>query len=274
MSNEFRAKSEKTAFWRKFVLGRSMVIKFIGLLGCAFALWACGMDSAERNNAGNRLYEQGDYQGALAAYQAAAVVEPDRAEAYYNAADALIQTEKLDEATAALEQALKTADDTLAAKAYYNLGNIYFEMGKYVEAAAAYQEALLRRPEDADARHNLELALGRIALPTPTAIEQKVEATESVSDLNATPTNNPAGQGGPPPTPSPAEGPPDKLETPVAGEGETTGSGATTPIPNEDGAVNIEDALSLLDAVQQNQETLRKYLREPSSSGTASGNDW
>jgi tetratricopeptide (TPR) repeat protein len=237
-------------------------------------LWACGVNSAERNNTGNDLYQKGDYQAALDAYQAAQVAAPDRPEAYYNAADALIQQQKLDAAQAALEQVLKTADESLAAQAYYNLGNIYFDMGKYADAAEAYRQSLLRRPDDDDARHNYELTLGRIALPTPTAIQEKVKPTQGFTDPNATPTNNPSGRGGPTPTPPPRDSPPDTQPTKVGGTGETSGHGVSTPVPVTQGPLTVQEALDLLDTVKKDQDTMRKYLREASTASAPAGNDW
>ena len=42
---------------------------------------------------------------------------------------------------------------------YYNIGNCYFKMGSKGLAAAYYYRAFKLRPQDADIRHNLSLAL-------------------------------------------------------------------------------------------------------------------
>ena len=61
-------------------------LRWIIVLCGGLALWACTTNPAERNNAGNSLYDQGDYNAAWNAYQAAQVSAPDAPEAYYNAA--------------------------------------------------------------------------------------------------------------------------------------------------------------------------------------------
>lgn len=245
------------------------------LLITGLALGACGVNSAERNNEGNTLYERGDFAGALQAYQAAQVLEPDAALYYFNTANALIQLEQYDKAISALQLALENADDSLKARSYYSLGNIYFQQEKYIEAVDAYRQVLLIDPEDADARHNLELALLAIVPPTPTALEQKVEPEEDASDLQATPTNNPSGQDGPTPTPPPIDAPPDIQKTSESGLlGEQGGVFQATPVPEEGGEVSIEEAERLLDAVEQNQQTLREFNGGIGTPGPVTENDW
>lgn len=51
------------------------------------------------------------------------------------------------------------ADPSLAAAAFYNLGNARLGAGDAAGAVEAYKQALRRAPRDADAKHNLEIAL-------------------------------------------------------------------------------------------------------------------
>lgn len=222
-------------------------------------LASCEVHPAERNNAGNALYEQGGYADAVNAYQAAQVAAPDAPESYYNAASALANSGRLQSAVEALEQALKTADEVLTTKAYYNLGNVYFDMAQYDKAIEAYREVLLRQPDDEDARHNYELALSR--LPTPTPEEQ------SPQESTPTPTNNPGGQQESTPTPDLSQTP-----TPQNNENQNQESSAPTPMP--EGTLSVEDAERLLDAVQQNQRTLREYLERFAAPVQSSEKDW
>jgi len=244
------------------------------VLGLVLGLAACGVNAAERNNAGNMMYQQGDYQGALAAYQSAQVAAPDQPEPYYNAASALEASGKLDQAKAALEQALQGADPDLQASAYYNLGNVYFAMSMFTEAVEAYQQALLLRPDDNDARYNLELALKSVPTPTPPPLEQQVEPEQGQTDPQVTPTPNPAGQDGPTPTPPPQQGPPDLTLPPVGGSGDESGGNPSTVTPRPEGPLSLEDAERLLDSIQQDQQTLREYLENAVTPSSPSDKDW
>lgn len=227
----------------------------------SLVLTSCEVNSAERNNAGNGLYEQGNYADAVNAYQAAQVAAPDAPESYYNAGSALANTGRLQSAVEALDQALKTADPDLMAKAYYNLGNVYFDMAQFDKAVDAYREVLLRHPDDEDARYNYELALSRV--PTATPEDQTEEPTQE-----ATPTNDPSSQGdSATPTPDNAQTP-----TPQGDEGQDQNQSAPSPAP--EGTLSVEDAERILDAVQQDQQTLREYLERLAAPVQPSEKDW
>ena len=235
--------------------------RFAFIVAISLALTSCEVNPAERNNAGNDLYDQGNYADAVNAYQAAQVAAPDAPEAYYNAGSALANTGRLQSAVEALDQALKTADPELATKAYYNLGNVYFDMAQYDKAIEAYREVLLREPDDADARHNYELALSR--LPTVTPEEQTEEPTQE-----ATPTNDPAGQG------DSATPTPDNAQTPTPQGDESQNQNQSAPTPAPEGTLSVEDAERILDAVQQDQQTLREYLERLAAPVQQSEKDW
>jgi tetratricopeptide (TPR) repeat protein len=221
-------------------------------------LTSCEVNPAERNNAGNTLYEQKEYTEAVNAYQAAQVAAPDAPEAYYNAASALAGTGRLQSAVAALEQALKTSDSDLTVKAYYNLGNVYFDLAQYDKAVEAYREALLRQPDDQDARHNYELALSRLPTPTP---------EDRSPDPQPTPTDNLGGQQESTPTP-------DIIQTPTPQSEDNQSQETAIPTPLPGGTLSVEDAERILDAVQHNQRTLREYLERFTIPVQPSGKDW
>jgi tetratricopeptide (TPR) repeat protein len=218
-------------------------------------LAGCAASYAERNNAGNALYEQGNFRDAAHAYQAAQVDAPDQPEPYYNAGNALARAGDLDRAIAALNQALKTADDHLAAQAYYNLGNVYFSMSRYEDAVQVYQQALLREPDDADARYNLELTLRRVPPPTATSPAPDIQN-------HTTPTSQPGS--GASPTPSPQS---------RAGTAQATVTGSpATPTTSPEETISVDEAARRLDAIQQQQQTLSQMLSPAPQ--TPSGKDW
>ena len=134
----------------------------IGILLCALFLVACAPDVVKQNEAGNEHFTEGAYADAVTAYRQAQVAEPERAEPYYNAANAYNRQGQADGAFAQTQQALKTAEDPLAAQAWYNVGNAFFDAQQWEPAIAAYQESLRLNPEDREAKHNLELALQKL----------------------------------------------------------------------------------------------------------------
>jgi tetratricopeptide (TPR) repeat protein len=224
------------------------------LLLCLF-MTACAVNSAERNNAGKSAYDAGEYDESLKAYQVAQVTAPDSPIPYYNAALTLAQMGRLNDAVVTLEQSLKTADSELTAKAYYNLGNIYFQMGLYDQAVQAYQQTLLLRPNDENARYNLELALSRLIPPSA----QPFEATPP-QDAGATPTNNP-------------EAPDSQLSTPSPQPASPTPEPDTSQ-PNVESTMSAEEAQRLLDSVQQDQSTLQDQLQAQPLAPVESAEDW
>ncbi len=243
------------------------------VIGLLLLLTACGSPVAEKANQGNARFDEGDYEAALRAYQAAQVAAPDRPEGYFNAANALFGLVEVERALAALEQALRTADDDLAVDAYYNMGNIYYEIGFYDLAVEFYQNALLLDPEDSDVRFNLELALLRQRVPTPTAIEQQTEPDQQQTDPEVTPTSQPGAFDGPTPTPPPSA--PDLTATPETdGSDSDESEESESPVPQSDGDMTVEEAERLLDQVQQNQEALREYLEEKGGAGQPREKDW
>lgn len=231
----------------------------------AVVVTACEVNPAERNNAGNVFYAQGDYSLALQAYQAAMVADPDHPVPYYNAASALSQTGRLQAAVAALGQALKTADSPLAAAAHYNLGNVYFEMARYDEALAAYREALLLDPQDGDARFNYELALLRIATATPPQSQPTPSPTPDAAGSSSPtpPQQENAGES----TPTPTGQPPSEESLPLPAN--------VTPIPpTQQSALSFEEAARSLDAVQRGQRTLRDVLQGRATTVSPQEKDW
>ncbi len=244
--------------------------RWVFILSFVFLCAACGINVAERNTAGNRAYHRGNYDDAIRAYQIAQVEAPDRPEAYYNVASALVAIDDLQGAEAALIQALETADESMRVEAYFNLGNVYYYMGQYGQAVEAYQKALLIDPEDADARYNLEITLLRWVKPTPTSIEQQTEPEVSESDPEATPTDVPGGKDGLTPPPLELE----SSSTPMSGQGTGTQDESKTPIPQIEGEMTLEEAERLLDQLMQDQEALREYLQDITAGGVLAEKDW
>lgn len=120
---------------------------------------ACGESAARYNNRGNDDFEAAEYEAALENYTAARLEDPELAEPYYNSGNTLYRQGELDRAELQLQQAVKRANGDTAPQANFNLGNTFFQQQNWPEAIEAFKQSLRLKPDDWDAKHNLELAL-------------------------------------------------------------------------------------------------------------------
>jgi Ca-activated chloride channel family protein len=89
-------------------------------------------------------------------------IAPEEPRTGFNAGTAHLAAGQAKKAAKLLEPAAKALDrkaPELAPAAWYNLGNAQLKAGDSAAAVEAYREALLRNPNDANAKFNLELAL-------------------------------------------------------------------------------------------------------------------
>jgi len=241
------------------------------LLSIAIALAACGSTVASSNRQGNRLYNQGQYDEALSAYQKAQAEQPDLAELHYNVGNTLHRKEDYQGAAAETLQGLSKADSDLRARAYYNLGNSFYRQGQFAEAIAAYKEALKLNPDDQDAKHNLELAQQQLEKQQRTPSPQPSQRSLGTPTAQPSPTDEGGEEGTPTPQPSPEIEP--GAETPTPQGGQQAAGGTATPQPEgaptsavqagqegEEGMTE-EQARQLLEALGQDEQTLQQYLQ-------------
>ena len=111
---------------------------------------------------GNQLYDEGRYDEAHERYLEALREAPDSPVAPFNDGNALYRTDELERAMDAYRQAAESGDPAVDARAWYNLGNALFRQQQLEPALDAYKQALRRDPTDADAKHNLELAIEQL----------------------------------------------------------------------------------------------------------------
>jgi tetratricopeptide (TPR) repeat protein len=141
-----------------------------GLLAVALALAICpgsarparadpAGSAASRNNEGNRLYDQKRYDEALKMYTDAQAARPEAPELHYNIGNVLFRKQEYDKANDEYLKAQSSIDPALRQAAVFNRGNALLVQGRLQEAVGAYVQALRARPDDADAKRNLELAL-------------------------------------------------------------------------------------------------------------------
>lgn len=113
--------------------------------------------AASSANDAVRLYNKGDYLGALARFREALAEDPS-APLYYDAGNSLYRLDKFEEAARHYAGSIAGADSVLRRNARYNTGNCLFKSGDMQGAVANYIEALKMDPNDEDSKHNLEVA--------------------------------------------------------------------------------------------------------------------
>ena len=121
-----------------------------------------GISQAERKfiRQGNRDYNEKNFQQAEIGYRKALEKTPGSVPADYNLGNALYRQKQFEPASSKYADLAQKEKETGAlGRYYYNLGNALFESKKYTESIEAYKNALRANPSDADAKHNLQLAL-------------------------------------------------------------------------------------------------------------------
>jgi len=112
---------------------------------------------------GNSYYIKEHYQEALSFFKKAQQKRDKELLPLFNSGAALYRMEDYVGAVEAFTKVLQEEDTELKQKTYYNLGNSYYRLGEYERAAESYIKALELDPHDFDAKHNLEMALKKIA---------------------------------------------------------------------------------------------------------------
>lgn len=109
---------------------------------------------------GNEAYNQKDFATAGDAYKKVIEKNPSNATAQYNLGNALYKSRKTDDALKAYDQAIASAKTpSEKAQAFYNKGVALQNTKKLPECIDAYKQSLRLKPDDQDARLNLQKAL-------------------------------------------------------------------------------------------------------------------
>ena len=155
---------------------------------CVLLVAGAGAESA------SQLYEQGKFEEAFAQYRKMAEREDAKENwpLFYDLGVAAYKAGKGNDAAQAFERALSSPDPSLQQKSHYNLGNVFYRVGQSVEpqnlagalpiyerSLKSYESALALDPNDADAKHNREVAQKKIEEVKKKLEEQKGPEGES-----------------------------------------------------------------------------------------------
>lgn len=133
------------------------------------------IDSATRINRANELVRDGKYAAAIEGYREVRLAESTRDQLAHNLAVAQFRNGDVEAAKTLFSSSAASSDSSLAASSRYNLGNCcYTDAVKQAEqdkpaaieslreAISHYRGSLAGNPNNADARANIELAVGLI----------------------------------------------------------------------------------------------------------------
>ena len=214
---------------------------------------------ASKNKRGNRLFEQGRYEDAEKAYLSAQVDGPGKPEILYNLGNSFVKQKKYREGIQALGQSIGSGNREIKERGWYNKGNALFTEGYYRDSANAFIQALKLNPSDRDAKHNLELALLKQQEPQKKENNQK-QQDQKDSGRNGQqqprrPNQDKGSQGSPKQQQDQSE---DLAKKPAQREGSMT----------------REQAMQLLDAVQNQELEQQRKLLESRARERSNARDW
>ena len=240
---------------------------------------------------GNSELDQGNGEAATEAFKQAESTDPGNDKILYNQALAKLQTENPEEALQLLTSITESNDPDVKASAWYNKGCIELQSGQVGEAVKSFSETLKLRPDDMDAKTNLEIAL---MLPTPTPPpdqnqqqdnqeqqenqeqdqdqeqsqdQENKDQGESQEDQQAQPTATP--------TQSPESQENQQQEQKDQEQKEQEQEQETSPQPVEEGKMSRSEAERLLDAQEEDEmEVLKRFHQLPPTDERKIEKDW
>ncbi len=134
-------------------------------------------EAAKYLKKGNDLYDKGDYEKALEAYEKATEIDPDYAEAWYNMGAILGNLDRYEESLKAFERAIKLNPND--AMAINKKGAILVTLGRYKDALKATDKSLKLNPEDTVALFYKGIALAKLG-----RYDKALAAYDKVLELN------------------------------------------------------------------------------------------
>lgn len=234
--------------------GKGLTTALMAVLFLIAGAPAIAGSAAAKVRQGNKLYTEGNYQEAMKKYTEAQIELPDAPQVRYNQGNVLYRLGRYPEALEEYRRARSTPDRVLSQATHFNIGNTLFRMGTYEDAIVSYEQALTLDPSDVDAKRNLELAAALLK-------QQEKQKQEQQEQGEQEPDEQPSSE---------------ETPEPQAGEEEKpTPETRPEPNPSEDHRMSREEALRILDALQEDEkESLLRGLRLPKEGRARGGKNW
>lgn len=263
------------------------------LAAALLLLAACNGSAASDNRRGNRLYAEGDYAGALDAYETARTADRSLLEVAYNLGNTLFRLDEREMAQRQLDEVVQgstaAGENQLAQDGWYNLGNVRFTSQDYGGAVEAYKAALRLDSSDMDAKVNLELALQRLQENEEERDQEQDEEQPGEQDqeneeqpevpqpegdgqVTPTPTPQPTAQPTAEPTAEPTAG---ATPQPTPANPADAPPSAGNPLPQgANGTLSEEEARRILEAAASGTQTLQERLQQGFAFPRGIEKDW
>jgi len=228
-----------------------------------------------KNRKGNALYEKGQYDEALKVYKDAQLESPESSHLHYNMGNALYQKKKFKEATEEYQKALRSDQPLIQEQTFYNLGNSAYRQGNFLEAIEFYKKALQLKPDDIDAKYNLEFVRKKLKemaqKQPPQSQESQQEKPERKEDKKQQEKSGERQREGEQQEKKKAEQQQEKeseqLKEMNQSQGEKEDQEKPEFSPPQKGMMSKEEAQRLLDALKEQEKKDQRELRRVKSKG-------
>jgi Ca-activated chloride channel family protein len=234
--------------------------------------------------AGNQAYMDRDYAKAFSLYREAVgdSTRPPKNSygAFYNGGNALFHQQKYQPAIDYYQRSY-SPDSVLTGRMLYNRGNALLKSGKPGEAVESYVQALQYLPDDEDVRHNLEVAVlqkqqqqQQEKQKGDKGKEQDQQQGQAKADSSQTGEQDPGGRKQEQPSPDPKQ--PQEAQAQADSSADQPPDSSATPLtPEEMRKLSKEDAMRILQALEDREQQLQKERRKAAFRKLKrSGKDW
>lgn len=264
---------------------KRLPVVFVLLLAAAAAYAADPTQKLYRTNRdGNQAFQQKEYEVAQQKYDEAQKLAPGDPRIAYNQGTVATARGNAQDANAAYDRALQTADGTLRRNTWYNRGVTALQQREWPQAVKSFGEALKLDASDAEARRNLELAVRQL---------QRQQQQQPQQQQNQKPQQQPKQGQRPQPQPQAGKGEKEPQQQPPQ-DPQADGSasdpkqqqqqqqGPGQQQPKQGQAPGAGDSDRLLDQLRNNetkalQKALKRENRKPNARGggdRARDKDW